>query len=191
MTSISKSHISIIALVLAFITLSCESKVELIRKSDLLNYPSSSGKDIVMIMRDSGNIQGILKTPLIEQYNMGDSMGDSPYSEFRMGMRVDYYDGDTIPKGSVTAKYAKNTNKDDLWQLKDSVVVINENNEKLETELLYWDRKKDLIYTDRFVKITTEKSILQGIGFESDSHLNHRKIKNPSAEIYIDEEESQ
>ncbi|MGE5406854.1 MAG: LPS export ABC transporter periplasmic protein LptC [Methanosarcina sp.] len=191
MTNISRFHISIIVLILAFITLSCESKVDLIRKSDLLNYPSSSGKDIVTIMRDSGNIQLILKTPLIEQYNMGDTLSDTPYSEFRMGMRVDYFDGDTIPKVSVTSKYAKYTDKDKLWQCKDSVVVINENNEKLETELLYWDQKKDLIYTDRFVKITTEKSILQGIGFESDSHLNHRKIKNPSAEITIDDEESQ
>jgi LPS export ABC transporter protein LptC len=138
-------------------------------------------------MRDSGNIQLILKTPLIEQYNTD----DAPYSEFRMGIHVDYYDGDTVPKGSVSAKYAKNTIKDRMWQLRDSVVVINENNEKLETELLYWDQNKDLIYTDRFVKITTEKSIMQGIGFESDIHLNHRQIKNPSAEIYIDEEESQ
>lgn len=188
MISVPKSPVLLLfVLILAFFTSACESKVDLVRKSDLLNYPSSTGKDITMIMRDSGNIQSILKTPLFEQYNTD----DSPYSEFRMGMRVDYYDGDTVPRGSVTAKYGKYTNKDDTWQLRDSVVVVNENNEKLETELLYWDRKKDLIYTDRFVKITTEKSILQGIGFESDSHLNHRKIKNPSAEIYINEEDSQ
>jgi LPS export ABC transporter protein LptC len=188
MISKFKSEINLlVVLILAFLASSCESKVDLIRKSDLLNYPSLTGKNITEIVRDSGNIQYILKTPLMEQYNTD----DSPYSEFRKGGRIVYYEGDTVPRGSVTAKYAKYTKKDETWQLRDSVVVVNENNEKLETELLFYDMKKDLIYTDRFVKITTEKSILQGIGFESDSHLNHRKIRNPSAEIYIDEEDSQ
>lgn len=163
---------------------SCETNVESIKKSEFLNYPSSSGKNIVTIYRDSGNLKVILKTPLLEQYNNE----DSPYSEFREGIHVDYYDGDTIPTGSATSKYAKYINKDKLWLLQDSVVVMNENNEKLETELLYWDMNKDLIYTDRFVKITTEKSITTGIGFESDSHLNRRRIKNVKAEIFPDDE---
>jgi LPS export ABC transporter protein LptC len=177
----------LIFLIIALASLSCENKVDLIKKSDLLNYPSASGKDIKMIMRDSGNLQVIMRSPLAEQYDMG----DTPYTEFRKGIRVDYYEGDSVPKGSVTAKYAKYTKNDQIWQLRDSVVVINANNEVLETELLYLDEKKDLIYTDRFVKITTEKSIMQGIGFESDTHLNHRKIKKVSATITIPEDSIQ
>lgn len=176
---------AILIFISAFLFSSCETNVELIKKSEILNYPSSSGKDIVTIMRDSGNLQVILKTPLLEQYDNE----ESSYSEFRKGIRVDYYDGDTVPKGSVTSNYARYTKKDNLWLLQDSVVVMNEKNEKLETELLYWDQKKDLIYTDRFVKITTEKSITTGIGFESDSHLNRRRIKNVKAEIFFDEDE--
>lgn len=187
MTRLLKSGSSyLIFLIIGLALLSCENKVELIKKSDLLNYPSVSGEDVVTVMRDSGNLQLIMHTPLVEMYNTG----DSPYKEFRKGIRLDYYDGDTVPKGSVTAKYAKYTNNDDTWQVRDSVVVINANNEVLETELLYLDLKKDLIYTDRFVKITTEKSITQGIGFESDTHLNHRKIKKVSAIITIPDEDS-
>ncbi|HEX2975401.1 MAG TPA: LPS export ABC transporter periplasmic protein LptC, partial [Bacteroidales bacterium] len=176
---------AIVLLIISVLFTSCETNVELIKKSEILNYPSSSGKNIVTIMRDSGNLQVIIKTPLVEQYDTE----ESSYSEFRKGIRVDYYDGDTVPKGSATANYAKYTQKDDLWLLQDSVIVMNEKNEKLETELLYWDRKKDLIYTERFVKITTEKSITTGIGFESDSHLNRRRIKNVKAEIFFDEDE--
>jgi hypothetical protein len=68
-------------------------------------------------------------------------------------------------------------------------VAINEAGEKLETELLYWDQKKALIYTDRFVKITTEDQIVQGYGLESDPRLSKRRIKNLSAIIYINEKE--
>ena len=68
-------------------------------------------------------------------------------------------------------------------------MAVNEAGEKLETELLFWDQKKDLIYTDRFVKITTEDQIVQGYGLESDPRLSKRQIKNLSATIYINEEE--
>ena len=50
-------------------------------------------------------------------------------------------------------------------------------------------QNKELIYTDRFVKITTEDQIVQGYGLESDPRLSRRRIKNLSATIYINEEE--
>jgi LPS export ABC transporter protein LptC len=138
-------------------------------------------------MSDSGRIEVKLTAPLMEQWENV----DDPYWEFRKGLRVEYYDKDTIPHGNVTAKYGKYDVKSDTWILKDSVVVINEDDDKLETELLNWDRKKDLIYTDRFVKLTRIKTeeIIQGFGFESDSHLRRQKIKKVSAIIYIETEE--
>ena len=41
----------------------------------------------------------------------------------------------------------------ELWEVRDSVVAINENNDILETELLFWDELKDIIYTDKFVAL--------------------------------------
>ena len=55
----------------------------------------------------------------------------------------------------------------------------------LKLKQLFWDQDKDLIYTDRFVKITNEDQIVMGTGFESDPRLNRRKIKNVSATIYL------
>ena len=72
-----------------------------------------------------------------------------------------------------------------LWELKDSVVVINQTNDKLETEQLFWDQDKDDIYTDRFVKMTNEDQTVLGSGFESDTKLTKRRIKNVSATIYL------
>ncbi len=125
-----------------------------------------------------------MSSPLVEQYEKA----DPPYSEFREGIKVVVYNGKDTAQVIVTAKYAKCTNNN-LWELRDSVVVVNEQNEKLETELLYWNQEKDLIYTDRFVKITSEDQVIQGIGFESDSHLNKRKIKKVTADIYPQDEE--
>lgn len=179
-----RSSISAIIFITSILA-SCESGTDIIPTADFLAYPTVTVRQSQTIFADSGKIELILSFPIMEQYDDK----DAPYFEFRSGIRVDFYDKDTIPQGSATAKYAKYTENNSTWELKDSVVVINENNDKLETELLNWDRKKDFIYTDRFVKITTIDMIVQGFGFESDSHLNNRKIKKVSAEIYVDEEE--
>jgi LPS export ABC transporter protein LptC len=100
---------------------------------------------------------------------------------------VDLYNGKENPEAKVTAKYAKCTSNN-LWELRDSVVVLNEKNEKLETELLFWNQEKDHIYTDRFVKLTSEDQLTQGIGFESDSHLINRKILQVTATITLKDE---
>lgn len=182
-----RSRLLILLLISALVAVSCETELEPAPKSDFLDLPTQSAEDFVTVMSDSGRIQVIMTAPLMEQWDNG----DAPYAEFRHGIRVDYYDKDTIPHGSVTAKYGKWDKNSDTWILSDSVVVINSDNDKLETELLNWDHKKDLIYTDRFVKITRIKTdeIIQGFGFESDSHLRRQKIRKVSATFTIETEE--
>jgi LPS export ABC transporter protein LptC len=183
-----KFRIPLLVTLIAIVTgivLSCENKIDQIPKSDLLSLPSVTVKNFKTIFTDSGLIQLVMSSRLMEQYDNT----DSPYSEFRSGILVFFYDGHKEPVASVSAKYAKLNKTSNLWEMKDSVVVVNESNEKLETELLFWNREKDLIYTDRFVKITKEDQIVMGTGFESDSHLKNRKIKKVSATIYFPDEE--
>jgi LPS export ABC transporter protein LptC len=163
---------------------SCETQLDPAKVSDFLKMPSITVENNRTIQSDSGRIKLILSFPLMEQY---DNV-EKPYYEFREGIRVDFYDGDTLAQGSVTSKYARYEQSNELWELKDSVVVVNSKDERLETELLYWDQKKDLIYTDRFVKMTSAENITQGFGFESDSRMKRRVIKKVSAVITIDEE---
>jgi LPS export ABC transporter protein LptC len=168
-----------VLLILSMIIQSCQNKIPVIPKSDLLTLPSLTGKQVRTVVADSGRIQLIMTSPLIENYDKA----DPPYAEFRSGIKVDLYNNknDSV---RVTSKYAKCTDNN-LWELRDSVVIINENNEKLETELLFWNQEKDRIYTDRFVKITSEDEVTQGIGFESDSHLIKRRIFKVTATIYL------
>jgi len=173
-----------VIVILTVMFLSCENKIDPIPKSDLLTHPSLTVKDFETVFTDSGRKQLEMSSPLLEQY---DNIA-FPYSEFRSGIKVIFYDGKTEPVASVTAKYAKYTKTNNMWELKDSVVVLNESNDKLETEVLYWNQENNLIYTDRFVKITNEDQITQGFGFESDPQGVKRRIKKISAIIYLKDE---
>ncbi len=182
----SISHFFVALLILiAGVSVSCENKVDNIPVSNVNKLPAVTGKDVETVYLDSGILQLVMTAPLLEQFDNT----AFPYTEFKSGINVIFYDGKSEPVGSVTAKYAKFTETDKTWELRDSVVVVNDINEHLETELLYWDQDKDLIHTDRFVKMTSEDQVMQGFGFESDSRLNHRKIKKVSARIYFNDEE--
>lgn len=170
--------------IIAIILLSCENKIGSIPKSDLLSLPALTAKVFETEFNDSGRLQVKMSAPLMQKYEPK----DNPYTEFTSGIKVVFWDGKNVPQGYVTAKYAKYTDTNTLWELKDSVVLINENNDKLETELLYWNQQKDRIYTDRFVRISNQDQITMGTGLESDSKMTVVKIKKVSAEIPLKDE---
>jgi LPS export ABC transporter protein LptC len=178
------NHLAVLT-ALAISVISCGKKSIEYEKMDILSLPSQTAKDFTTTYTDSGKLQLVFSAPVMERYEKA----EPPYTEFRSGIDVNFHDGNPKPVASVTAKYAKFHDDRNEWELQDSVVAFNEAGEKLETELLFWDQRKDLIYTDRFVKITTEDQIIQGYGLESDPRLTRRKIKNLSATIYINDED--
>ena len=56
--------------------MSCEKKIPVIPKSDLLTLPSLTVKHFDTVVNDSGRIQLELSAPLLEQYDKA----DPPYS---------------------------------------------------------------------------------------------------------------
>ena len=168
------------AIIISGLILSCENKLDVIPESDIRTLPSLTVKDFETIYTDSGRIKLIMTSPIMEKYDNA----EVPYSEFKSGIALKYYDGNKEPIGSVNSKYAKLTESENLWELRDSVVVINKEKDMLETEVLFWDQQKDKIFTDRFVKITSVDQVIQGFGFESDSKLQRRRIRKVSATIY-------
>jgi LPS export ABC transporter protein LptC len=178
-------YLSAISLLIILAVTGCDKKIETIPKTDFLVLPSYTARNFQTTLTDSGLVQLVMYSPLLEKYDNR----DFPYTEFTQGIKVVFYEGKKDPIASVVSKYAKYTQTNNVWELKDSVVVINENNEKLETELLYWNQQSDKIYTDRFVKVTSGNDVILGYGLESDSHLRNRVIKKIRAEFYITDEE--
>jgi LPS export ABC transporter protein LptC len=86
---------------------------------------------------------------------------------------------------SITADYAKQFIAEDKWEAKNNVIATNAQGDTLKTEHLIWEEKKEIIYTEEFVKIIRADQIITGIGFTSDQKLQNWKIKNPKGTIYV------
>jgi len=173
-----------LAILSGCLLLSCEGRIEKIEKSEIESLPSQIARDFVTTYTDSAKKQLVMSSPLMEHY----VTKGAEYSEFRKGVLVLFYDGNPSPVGSLSSKFARFEDTRKMWELKDSVVAINEKHEKLETELLYWDQDKNLVYTDRFVKITSDEQIIMGTGLETDPRFTKWKIRNVSAQFFINDE---
>jgi LPS export ABC transporter protein LptC len=85
--------------------------------------------------------------------------------------------------------YGKYYEEKELWEAKQNVVAVTKDNDTLKTELLYWDEKKDKIYSDQFVKFIRKEQIITGIGFESDLQMKNWKIINVKGTVVVEVEE--
>lgn len=186
MVPFTKHKLNIMAVLIigAALLLSCDKKKEEMEDLQIKDLPTLSARNFETMYSDSGKVTMIVRSPLFNQYNRV----KEPYSEFPEGIKVLFYNKKDAPQARVSSQFARYTEKQKLWELRDSVVAINENGDILETELLYWDEEKDKIYSDRFVQITSKEQIIRGTGFESDSRLEKRKIRNVTATIYLDEQ---
>ena len=163
---------------------SCRDNIEIINSSFSEDVPTQVAENFITTYTDSALMQMRMEAPLMEYYGKM----DEPYSDFPLGIIVYFYDGNREPTAHISAKYGRYYEAKKLWEVRDSVVALNEKNELLETELLFWDDSKNLIYTDRFVKITQQEQIIRGYGLESDPRFSSWKIKNVTATLYLDDE---
>lgn len=166
--------------------ISCKNDIETVNK--LTNYevlPTFVVEGLETEFSDSGKIKMKMKAP--ELLRIED--GVKRYDEYPKGFYVEFYDSKNRITGSLKCNYAKYLIEEEIWEAKRNVEVKNfEKNEKINTDRLFWDMKKEYIYSDKYVKITTPDEILFGMGFEANQDMSKWKIIKPSGIINIKDE---
>ena len=151
----------------AVMLFSCKNDMEEINRvagDEIL--PEMTGTNLEMIYTDSARIKYKVITP--EYLKM--SEGEEKYEEF---------------------KYAKKLEDEQLWEARNEVVVVNAEGKKLETELLYWDTQKQIIYSDRYAKLSADGQIIEGNrGFKSDQDLKSPIFYGITGELEVEQRTS-
>lgn len=185
------SHIlymkSIIVLLGAIMLLACKNDIKEVNAlAEREKRPDMTGENLELVYSDSARIKYRVLAPEYIKVNRE----KEKYEEFPKGIHVLSYDPAGKMIGSIKAKYAKKLEDEMLWEARNEVVIINAEGKKLETELLYWDMKKELIYSDRYVKLSADGQIIEGNnGFHSDQNLNHPVFENISGSIEVEKQQ--
>lgn len=147
--------------------------------------PDVSAKNIDFTFSDSAKVQVRLTGPVMHAYE-----GEDSYMVFPEGFKVEFYDSVMNVTSTITGMYGVHYREKRYMEARKNVVVTNyETGEQLNTEELIWDQVKEIIYSNKFVKITSEDGVIFGDGLEAEQDFSKRRIINPSGEIEVNEDE--
>ena len=179
-------YTKIIPVLFAFgILCSCENDVEEIALlTEKEKVPISTGKNVEFIYSEKSDVKIKITAPLMEEYGED----KNKYMEMTEGIKVLFYDSLLNIASTLTSNYAIHRVSEDIMEAKDDVVVVNDKGEVLNTEHLIWLKDSAKIYTEEFVKITTEDEIIMGDGMEANQDFTKWKIYNITGIINIKEE---
>lgn len=144
--------------------------------------PVISAKDVILYYSEEAKIKVKLESPLMNRY----VEEENDYLEMPDGVNVLFYDSLDKVSSRLKANYAISYETKKMMEAKNDVVVVNEKNEQLNTEHLIWDQKEHKIFTEAFVKITSEDKIFYGEGMESDEKLENWKLKKVKGIFKVD-----
>ncbi|HQF28919.1 MAG TPA: LPS export ABC transporter periplasmic protein LptC [Bacteroidia bacterium] len=160
---------------------SCENdNAEIARVTATVNDPIEEIKGLETLYSDSGMVK-VKVTAL----SMLKKIRPKAVTELPGGMVIEFFDQNKKVTSRLSAKYAIHYELEHRWEAKNDVEVINEKGEKLNTEKLIWDERKELLSSDQFVKITTPEEIIMGKGFEANQDFSRYKIFNVTGRITV------
>ncbi|MCD6366339.1 MAG: LPS export ABC transporter periplasmic protein LptC [Bacteroidales bacterium] len=165
--------------------MSCKNDInEVVSLTSHYRYPEMRAIDISIFRSDSAKLYFQLFAKEMIQY----SNDKKPYILFPQGFNAKHFDQFPVPESSIRAEWAKYFVNEKLWWAKNNVVAENSDGEKLFAEELYWDQEKEIIYSNKYVKIQTPEEIIFGEGFEADQNMSHYKIKKVTGTVYIEDQ---
>lgn len=164
--------------------LSCSNDIKEVEKYTIRDTSSGQfGKNLVMLHSDS----------LVVRYKISAKEyaekieGGLPSREFPKGLFVEMFNSKGEFDSSIKSQYAKLDPKTKIWTVRYGVEIISSKGEKVNTELLFWDQKKKIVYSDKYVRIMTDGgTIIEGVnGFHSDENLENIEVNQVSGDLII------
>jgi len=141
--------------------------------------------DVKLVYTDSGILRAKIFAPIMKRF----PEKTNPYLEMPNGIKANFYNEFGEIQSSLSAQYAINYEKKDIIEIRDSVRVINKNDEEIKTDELIWDKKQRLVYSEKPVRVRIRnEKIIMAEGFESDETFIRYKFKKVTGIVYLDEE---
>ena len=110
-----------------------------------------------------------------------------PYQAFEKGAYLEVYDSAMAVTSSVVADTAYYYENSQIWELRGNVHADNVDKEQFDTPLLFWDQRKELVYSDSLIVIRQEKQVIKGRGFESNQDFTRYTIRKTEGIFPVEE----
>lgn len=154
---------------------------EAIAENDTL--PSMKSLGVTTLISDSG----ITRYKIVAEEWLIHDKKNPPYWAFEKGVYLEKFDTLFRVDASIKADTAYYHEKKKLWELRGHVQILSQRGDRFQTDLLFWDEKKEKVYSDKFIQIEQEDKVIKGYGFESNQDLSEYEIKNTTGIFTIED----
>lgn len=139
--------------------------------------------NIHLIQSDSAIVRSEIKAPKQLEFANGNL-------EFPEGIEIQIFEKDGQLSTTLRADRGYLLKQENIFKGIGNVQVENLlKDQKLQSEELFWDRRKKIIYTEKFVRVQNGGTFSYGSGFEADETFSTYKLKNPrDGEIELSKE---
>ncbi|MCD8166509.1 MAG: LPS export ABC transporter periplasmic protein LptC [Bacteroides sp.] len=148
------------------------------------SMPVMITRGVTTLISDSG----VTKYRIItEEWSIYDRTSPS-YWAFRKGIYLENFDSLFNVEAQIQADTAYYYDQQRLWELIGNVEILNQEGDKFNTELLYWDQENEKVYSDKYIRIEEPDRIISGYGFESNQQMTRYRILNMDGIFYVEDE---
>lgn len=162
---------------------SCKNNFKEVQKIGISeNEPIGIAEHINLKYTDSGKVQANLISDKMLDY----SNRDFSFSEFPQGIILHLFN-DSNQKSTIVSDYAIVYDKTNMIDLQGDVVLTTHDGKKLNAEQLYFDQKKEWLFTNKPVKFADNDQIINGNGFDSNMDFTTSRVLEITGIVYLDE----
>jgi LPS export ABC transporter protein LptC len=189
-SGVSFGRICTINLILMFAGVcftACENDLDKIHTITSIDHiPDASGKKYEILYSDSFRVRVRILAPEIERY----ARLEEPCIKFPKGMTAYFYNDSLKIEAYIKAKDVVYFEKDNLWEAKNNVEGRNlANGNQINTEHMFWDERKHLIYSNTRSRIVNEEGTFYGEnGFEARQDLSWYRLKKSKGIVTVKDE---
>lgn len=161
---------------------SCVNDLDKVKKITMHpENPDETSEELHVIFTDSGYATFEIFANIAEKYAQPKNI-----TKFKDGLKVNFYKDDGTVGSVLTSLFGEIDAETGNITVRDSVKLVNLIQQKtLETEVLYWNKNGDSIYTNKPVVITSPDMILSGIGAWTTPAFDTAQFYKPTAKIFI------
>jgi LPS export ABC transporter protein LptC len=170
-----------VIILVAGIFFSCSNDLEKVKRiTTNPNSPEETSENFHVIFTDSGRASFELRAKIAETY-----IDPRRVMKFKDGLMVNFFDDMGTITSVLTAIYGEVDEESGDIMVKDSVEFLNvAKQEILKTEVLYWKKEGDSIYTDKPIVMRGPDKIVTGIGARTNQNMDTLIVHRPQATIY-------
>lgn len=158
------------AALLGLVAAGCSGGKKLSASGTSGELPDSEVEDFTVTETDSGQTQWTLYAKSAATYTARDLVT-------ALTLRIDFFGADGRKSSTLVAREGELYQRSHDMLARGQVVLQTTEGWRMSTEELTFSNKRNLILSDRLVRVEKEGSVLEGVGFQGDPNLEHFEFR--------------